>query len=100
MGEEDESARLGGLGGGSGMNNGVGVEMGDSGIGGPSMGPSMNGAPSMTASSMSGQMNPPGINGPSMGSNMSGPSMNGGDGTPVSDGRNSYGGMESVGQSS
>ncbi|KAF2274432.1 heme oxygenase-like protein [Westerdykella ornata] len=88
MGEEDESARLGSTGMGS-MGNTVGPmdsSMNDSAMGGSTM----NG--SVGTANMTGQ----GMNA----SGMSGANMNGGDSTPVSDGRNSFGGLDSVGQGS
>jgi hypothetical protein len=104
MGEEDESAQLSnnGMGSMSGNVGGMGNNMNDSGMNGTNMnGSNMNGS-GMSSSGMNG----PGMSGPNMGSqgmggsNMNAPNMNGGDGTPVSDGRNSFGGLDGVGQTS
>ena len=84
MGEEDESARLGSSGLGP-MGAGP-VGMGTGSVG---MDNGMNNSVPMTGN---------GMNGPVMnGSGMNG-GMNGGDGTPVGDGRNSFNGLDSVGQ--
>lgn len=88
MGEEDETAHVGpaNLGHmGGGMDNGLG----SAGM----TGSAMNSTP-MNTQNM-------GVNGPNMGSgNMGGGNMNGSDGTPMPDNRNSYGGMDGVGNTS
>ncbi|KAF2261389.1 heme oxygenase-like protein [Lojkania enalia] len=82
MGEEDETARLGPSGVGS---SGPGVSGFDGTMNGAGLnGTGMNGPMSSQAINVQG-LNPQG--------------MNGGDGTPVGDGRNSFG-LESVGQGS
>ncbi|KAF2872874.1 hypothetical protein BDV95DRAFT_490094 [Massariosphaeria phaeospora] len=86
MGEEDESARIGGPSLGP-MGAGLDNSMNGSGMNGSDMnGPGMNG------SGMGGQgMNSQGMGGNGMGgTGMGGTGMNGGDGTPVNDGRNSF----------
>ena len=89
MGEEDESARLGSSGLGP-MGAGP-VGMGTGSVG---MDNGMNNAVPMTGNGMNGPvMNGSGMNGPTMNGG-----MNGGDGTPVGDGRNSFNGLDSVGQ--
>lgn len=115
MGEEDETARLGpaGLGplsavvgdldngmstpglnppGMNGPMNGSG--MNNSGMNGPGMSNGMSGSnmnPSnMNGSGMNNPMNNSGVNNSMNNTGMNGPGMNGGDGTPVSDDRNSF----------
>jgi hypothetical protein len=105
MGEEDDSARLGpGLGPIGGMDNGMNGPMNgpmSTSMNGPMNGPMSAG--SMNGPMSGGTMNGPNMNGSNMNrSNMNG-SMNGGDGTPVGDGRNNFSlsngnGLEGVGQ--
>jgi hypothetical protein len=105
MGEEDESGRLGpaGLGpmsaGVGGMDNGMNNAM--SGGMNNNMGSGMNNnmnntmASALSASSMNG----PAMNGSTMnGQGINGQGLNGGDGNSVGDGRNTFGGLEGVGQ--
>jgi thiaminase len=99
MGEEDESGRLGPANMGSmgaNMDNGISpANMNGPGMGGPGMSSTPINGQGMSGPGMGGQ----GMNGPGMGP-MNAPNMNTGDGTPVGDGRNNFGGLEGVGQSS